>query len=60
MSEKRKRHRGDEKRDQEVHFRITKTEMNDLEMASYALDESKTEIFRKALKMYISGIKGSY
>jgi hypothetical protein len=60
MREKRKRPRGEEKRDQEVHFRITKTELNDLEMASYALDESKTEIFRKALKMYISGIKGSY
>jgi hypothetical protein len=60
MGEKRKRPRGKEKKDQEIHFRISKTELEEIELASYALDESKSDIFRKALRMYLSGIKGSY
>lgn len=59
MSEK-KRKRGDERKDQEIHLRITKSELAELEVASYATEESKSDIVRKALKMYLSGIKGSY
>ena len=59
MNEK-KRKRGDERKDQEIHLRITKSELAELEVASYATEESKSDIVRKALKMYLSGIKGSY
>lgn len=61
MSDKKKRKpRGEERKDQEIHLRITKTELAELEVASYATEESKSDIVRKALKMYLSGIKGSY
>ena len=59
MAEVRKK-RGSERRDQELHLRVTKAELQELEVASYATEESKSDIVRKALKMYLSGIKGSY
>ena len=58
MSDEKKNIR--ERKDQELHLRITKTELSELEMASYEKDVSKSDIVRKAIKMYISGLKGSY
>ena len=49
-----------ERRDQDIHLRMTKTEMAEIEIASYEKDMSKSDIVRKAIKMYISGLKGSY
>jgi len=49
-----------ERKSHEIHLRITKTEFDELELASYENDKSKSDIIRKALKMYISGLKGSY
>jgi predicted DNA-binding protein len=60
MGGKRSRPRGDERRDREIHIRITRSELEKLEVASQATDESKSDILRKALKMYLSGVKGFY
>ena len=49
-----------EPRTHDMHLRITKTEFDELEMASYEKDISKSDLVRKAIKMYISGLKGSY
>ena len=49
-----------ERKKYDMHLRITKTEFDELEMASYEKDMSKSDIVRKAIKMYISGLKGSY
>ena len=49
-----------ETRKYDMHLRITKTEFDELEIASYEKDMSKSDIVRKAIKMYISGLKGSY
>ena len=49
-----------ERRDQDMHLRMTKTEMAEIEMASYEKDMHKSDIVRNAIKMYISGLKGSY
>ena len=49
-----------ERKDHGLFLRMTKTEMHELELASYAVEESKSEIIRKALKMYISAIKGRF
>ena len=55
-----KKKRGSERRDQEIHLRVTRAELHELEIASYATEESKSDIIRKALKMYLSGIKSSF
>jgi hypothetical protein len=60
MAKRGNKKRGEERRDQEIHLRVTKSEFDELEVASYATEESKSDIIRKALKMYLSGIKGSY
>ena len=49
-----------EPRKYDMHLRITKTEFDELEIASYEKDMSKSDLVRKAIKMYISGLKGSY
>ena len=49
-----------ERKKYDMHLRITKTEFDELEMASYEKDMSKSDLVRKAIKMYISGLKGSY
>lgn len=56
MEEKKKRKRGEEPRDQEIHMRMTRSEVDAIELASYQLDDSKTDVVRKALKMYLSGL----
>lgn len=60
MGEEIKKERKKERKKHELHLRITKTEFDELEMASYEKDMSKSDIVRKAVKMYISGLKGSY
>lgn len=56
----RPRPRGRYKKDQEIHFRLTKEELEALEMASYLTDNSKSDILRRGLQLYLSGIKGVY
>lgn len=55
-----KKTREEEKKDHTFLWRISKTEMEDLDMLSYALDESKSEIMRKAFKMYFNANKGRF
>ena len=58
--EKKRKKRGEEPRDQDLHMRMTKSEMNALEMASYRIEENKSDVIRKALKMYFSGMGIDY
>ena len=63
MTEKQNRYkkpRDEEKKDKTFLWRLTKTEMDDLDMLSYALDESKSDIMRKAFKMYFNANKGRF
>lgn len=41
-------------------LRMNKEELNLLDMVSYATEDSKADVLRKALKMYASVNKGSY
>ena len=53
MSEVKKRKpRDKERKDQDLHLRATKTQMQFLEMMSYENDKSKTEMIWKALEFY--------
>jgi hypothetical protein len=56
----RKKNPERERKDHGLFLRMTKTEMQELELASYTIEESKSEIIRKALKMYISAIKNRF
>lgn len=49
-----------EPRDQDLHLRLTKSELEELEMASYAIEKSKSDIMRRALKMFISNLNNHY
>ena len=61
MEEKKTRKGTDKNRkEREIHIRITASELEDLEMASYERDMSKSDILRRALKMYLGGLKDSY
>ena len=60
MSEKKRKKRGEEPRDQELHMRMTKSEMNLLEMVSYESEDSKTDVIRKALLLYANTKRRSY
>ena len=55
-----KKNREKERRDQEYHLRMTKSEMDLLDMLSYEEDRSKTETFVKALKFYANYRKGVF
>lgn len=44
----------------EIHFRLSKDELDALEVASYVTEKSKSDILRKGLQMYLSGIKDAY
>lgn len=55
-----KKPRDEEKKDRTFLWRLTKSEMDDLDMLSYALDESKSDIMRKAFKMYFNANKGRF
>lgn len=44
--------RGDERKDRELHMRLTKTQLDLLEMLSYEEDKSKTDTVVKALTWY--------
>ena len=48
------------KRDHSIYVRLTKDEWNEIDMASYATEEEKSSIVRKALKMYLSTLNGRY
>ena len=47
-----KKKRGDERKDRELHMRLTKTQSDLLEMLSYEEDKSKTDTVVKALTWY--------
>ena len=59
-TEKKRKKRGEEPRDQELHMRMTKTEMNLLEMVSYESEDSKTDVMRKALLLYANTKRRSF
>ena len=59
-AEKKRRKRNTEKSDQALYIRMTKSEMDALDMASYEGEETKSDIVRKALKMYISARKSRF
>ena len=53
MKEKKKeRSRKKETKSRGFYMRMTPTEISDLDVLSYACEESKTDIMRKAFKMY--------
>ena len=53
MGEKKGRKiRGDEKMDQNLHIRGTKTQMHFLDMLSYEHNKSKTDMVWRALEFY--------
>ena len=52
--------RNREPRDQDLHLRLTKSELEELELASYAIEKSKSDIMRRALKMFLSSINNPY
>ena len=63
MAEKNKRFkkiREEEKKDHTFLWRITKTEVEELDMLSYVLDEPKSEIMRKAFKMYLNANRSRF
>ena len=60
MKEKKKRPRGEEKMDKNLHIRATKTQMEFLEMLSYENEKSKTEMVWKALEFYYNCNKKSF
>lgn len=41
-----------ERKKYDMHLRITKTEFDELEMASYLTDKSKSECIRRAISSY--------
>lgn len=55
MEENRER----EKKDQNLHIRLTKSQMDFIEMMSYENDKSKTDMILKALEFYHNFKKGS-
>ena len=57
MEDKKKR-RGDERKDQDVHMRFTKSQLNMLEMLSYEEDKTRTDTVVKALTWYSNFKKG--
>lgn len=55
-----KKIREEEKKDHTYLWRMTKTETEEFEMLSYVLDEPKSEILRKAFRMYVNANKGRF
>ena len=49
-----------EKKDQQLHIRITKTQRDFLDMLSYENDKSRTEMVWKALEFYHNFNKGTF
>ena len=61
MGEKRGRKpRGDERRDQDLHVRATKTQLDFLEILSYESEKSKTDIVWEALDYWYRNKKGRF
>lgn len=60
VEKKRKRIREEEPKDRGFYLRMSKTDMDALEMASYESEESKSDIMRKAFKMYLSARRGRF
>lgn len=58
MMEEKKKKRGDEKKDQDVHMRFTKSQLDMLEMLSYEEDKTRTDTVVKALTWYSNFKKG--
>ena len=49
-----------EKKDQNLHIRLTKSQMDFIEMLSYENDKSKTDMILKALEFYHNCKKGGF
>ena len=49
-----------EKKDQQLHIRITKSQKDFLDMLSYENDKSRTEMVWKALEFYHNFSKGTF
>lgn len=49
-----------ERKDQNLHIRLTKSELDFIEMLSYENDKSKTDMILKALKFYHNFNKGGF
>ena len=63
MTEKKNRYkktREEEKKDRTYLWRMTKTETEELDMLSYALDEPKSEVLRKAFRMYLNANRNRF
>lgn len=43
-----------ERKDYQIHFRMTDEELNELDMVSYLCDTSKSELLRRALHFYLN------
>ena len=59
MSEKNRK-RGSERKDQEIHMRMTKSQVDLLEMLSYEEDKTKTETVVRALTWYSNYKKAKF
>ena len=49
-----------ERRDNRLNLRITESEMNQLNMASYEDDEPVSQLVRKAIKMYLNARRAKF
>lgn len=60
MSENIIKEHDKEPRDQDLHLRLTKSELEELEMASYAIGKTKSDIMRRAVKMFLANVNKPY
>ena len=61
MSEKKLRKpRGEERKDRDLHMRLTKSQSDFIEMLSYEHEKTKTDIIMRALEFYHNCEKGSF
>ena len=60
IDNRNKKIREEEKKDHTDLWRITKTETEELDMLSYVLDEPKSEVLRKAFKMYYNANRNRF
>ena len=49
-----------EKKDQNLHIRLTKSQMDFIEMVSYEDDKTKTDMILKAVEVYHNLKKGGF
>ena len=49
-----------EKKDQNLHIRLTKSQLDFIEMVSYENDKNKTDMIMKAIEFYHNCKKGGF